>query len=304
MTRANDKTGQDGIMQIAYHIGVHCTDGDRMLKTLLNNRNWLLREGTEVVTPNRHRAVLDEALEALQGGTATPEMEQIMLDALVESDNPSRLVMSSATFMGAPGRVCGQGGLYPQMGARVSALRKLFPSAECEFFVAIRNPATLLTEVLPQFTGGGYRELVQGCRPEDLRWRDPLLSLLRAAAGCRVVIWCHEDVPLIWPELVRLLGHIPHDVPLSGALIYMYDLLGEAGIARLRDAVAGQDNLDITRRRDIYARVLEKYALPGTLDQVIDLPGWTQEVVDQVTDLYRADAAMIAAQPGVEFVLP
>ena len=44
--------------------------------------------------------------------------------------------------------------------------------------------------------------------------------------------------------------------------------------------------------------------LPAVLDQVIDLPGWTQEVVDRVTQDYRADVAEIAVLPGVEFVLP
>lgn len=291
-------------MQMVFHMGVHGTDGDRMLKTLLNNRNWLLRDGTEVVTPNRHRGLFDEALASLNGGAATPDIEQIMLDAMLESDTPSRVVMSTPGFMGAPGRACGQDGLYPQMGQRAAALRNLFPSAACEFFLAIRNPATLLTEVLPQFAGGGYSELLQGCAPGDLRWREPVHRLLEAVPGCRVVLWCHEDVPLIWPEVVRLVAHMPPDVPLSGGLLYMHELMGDVGISRLRDAMAGQDRLTIARRRELHGQMLEQHALPGTLDQVIDLPGWTQDTVDQVTGNYRADVAEIAALPGVEFVLP
>lgn len=291
-------------MQLVFHMGVHGTDGDRMLKTLLNNRNWLLKNGTEVVTPNRHRGIIDEALAALEGGVATSEMEGIMLDAMLESDAPARVVMSTPTFMGAPGRACGREGLYPQMAARVGALMRLFPSAETEFFLAIRNPATLLTEVLPQFSGGGYDELVQGCSPHDLRWRVPIRQLVQAAQGRRIVIWCHEDVPLIWPEVVRLVGGMPPEVPLAGSLLYMHEILGDLGIARLREAMAGQDQLTISRRRQIYAEVLAVHALPGTLDQVIDLPGWTQEVVDEVTQSYRADVAEIAVLPGVEFVLP
>lgn len=302
--RANDMPGQDDTMQMVFHLGVHGTDGDRMLKTLLNNRNWLLRDGTEVVTPNRHRGIFDEALTSLNGGVATADMEQIILDSVLESDNPSRVVMSTPTFLGAPGRACGREGLYPRIGQRAEALRNLFPSVECEFFLAIRNPATLLTEVLPQFSGGGYHELVQGCPPENLRWRDAIHRLRSAVPGCRMVIWCHEDVPLIWPEVVRLVGHMPQDVPLSGGLLYMHELMGDAGISRLRDVMAGQDRLTIARRREIYGKLLEQYALPGTLDQVIDLPGWTQDTVDEVTELYRADVAEIAVLPGVEFVLP
>ncbi|WP_265500347.1 hypothetical protein [Paracoccus beibuensis] len=291
-------------MQVVFHMGVHGTDGDRLLKTLLKNRNTLRRSGTEVITPNRHRGLFEEALKSLNGGTATPEMEQIILDAILDSDDPKRVVMSTPTFMGAPGRTVGREGLYPQMGMRAAALSRLLPSARTEFFVALRNPATLLAEVLPQFSGGGYDDLMQGCHPLQLRWRTTIQNLVRAAQGRRIVLWCHEDVALIWPEVVRLVGALPADVPLTGSLVYLNDILGEPGIARLRDATEGRDQMSVSQRREVYGKVLATHALAGTLDQVVDLPGWDQELVDQVTATYRADVAEIAVLPGVEFILP
>ncbi|WP_347139022.1 hypothetical protein [Paracoccus sp. SSK6] len=286
-------------MQMVFHLGVHGTDGDRLLKTLLNNRDWLMQHGTDVITPNRHRGLFEEALMSLKGGPATAEMQQIMLDAVLHSESPVRAVFSTPTFMGAPGRVVGQAGLYPQMGARAAALANLFPDHQVEFFLAIRNPATLIAEVLPIFTGGGYHVLMQGRQPLDLRWRDPIQALLRAVPGHRVVIWCHEDVPLIWPEIARLAGNIPPDAPLKGGTMYLEELLSEEGMARLKEALSTQDRLSVAQRRAISSEVIQGHAL----DQVIDLPGWTQEVVDRVTDNYRADVAEIAVLPGVEFVL-
>lgn len=291
-------------MQMVFHMGVHTTDGDRLLKTLLNNRSALQKAGTEVVTPNRHRGMFDEALKSLNGGTSTPEMEQIMLDAMLDSDDTSRVVMSTPTFMGAPGRAVGQEGIYPQMAPRAAALARLFPSAQAEFHIALRNPATLLTDVLPQVANGNYTALMQGCHPHQLRWRVTIQNLVRAAQGRRMVLWCHEDVPLIWPEVLRLVGGLPQNVPLAGGLLYMHEILGDVGIARLRDAMGGQDQISVTQRRQIYSDVLTSHALPGMLDQVIELPGWTQEIVDQVTENYRSDIAEIAVLPGVEFVLP
>ena len=94
-------------MQMVFHLGVHGTDGDRLLKTLLNNRDWLMQHGTDIVTPNRHRGLFEEALMSLKGGRATAEMQQIMLDAVLHSESPDRAVFSTPTFMGAPGRVVG-----------------------------------------------------------------------------------------------------------------------------------------------------------------------------------------------------
>jgi len=292
-------------MQMVFHLGVHCTDGDRLLKSLLNNRDELLPHGTEIVPPNRHRGLFEEALMALNGGVATAEMEQIMLDAVLVGDAPRRVVFSTPSFMGAPGRVCGRNqGLYPQMGARAAALANLFPSAGSEFFLAIRNPATLLTEVLNIFTGGDYEVLLQGNPPLRLRWAEAIQRLVRAVPGRRIVIWCHEDVPLIWPEILRLAGALPIGAPLTGGLAYLQELVTEEGFAELQAILAGQDQLSVKRRRDLEAQALERHALPSALDQEIDLPGWTQDLVDQVTDQYHADIAEIAVLPGVEFILP
>lgn len=290
-------------MQMVFHLGVHGTDNDRLLKTLLNNRDWLMQHGTDVITPNRHRGLFEEALMSLKGGPATAEMQQIMLDAVLHSDAPDRAIFSTPTFMGAPGRVVGQTGLYPQMGARAAALANLFPDHKAEFFLAIRNPAMLIAEVLPIFTGGGYHVLMQGRHPLDLRWRNPIQALLRAVPGRRVVIWCHEDVPLIWPEIARLVGNIPSDAPLMGGTMYLEEILGEAGMTRLKEALSVQDQLTVAQRRAISSDMIQNHALPAALEQVIDLPGWTQEVVDQVTDQYHKDVAEIAVLPGVEFVL-
>ena len=289
-------------MQIAFHLGVHATDGDRLLKTLLNNRAPLLEAGTEIVTPNRYRGLFDDALMALNGAPATVEMEQVLMDTILDHDHSRRAVLSNGGFMGAAGRVVGRGMLYPQMAERVAALINLFPRAECEFFLAMRNPAPLLSDVRPLVAGGDYAALMQGTDPRALRWRDCIGRLLSVLAGRRLVIWCHEDVPMIWPEIVRLAGDIDPDQPLSGALIYMHELLGDAGLPKLRAALAGQAAGDIAGRRRIFADMLQQHALAGIMDQAIDLPGWSQDLVDEITASYRSDIAHISAMPGVEFI--
>lgn len=290
-------------MQMVFHLGVHGTDGDRLLKTLLNNRSALLRNHTEVVPPARHRGLFEEAMMALNGGPATAEMQQIMLDAMLDSEAPHRVLMSSPTLLGAPTRAVGSEGLYPQIGARAVALANLFPDAQAEFFVAIRNPAVLLSKLM-HLNVGDYGTLMQGCQPGELRWRDAIRRLVNATQGRRVVVWCHEDVPMIWPELVRLIGDMAPDMPLSGGLLYMHELLGDAGLARLREAMAGRDQISIAQRREIHAQILASHIRPGATDEDITLPGWTQATVDEVTGIYRSDVAEIAVLPGVEFILP
>lgn len=291
-------------MRMVFHIGVHGTDDDRLLKTLQGNQEWLLDNGTEIVPPSRHAGLFEQALMPLKGGPASVEMEEVILDALLTTDDPQRVIFSTPTFMGAVGRIVGRDGLYPQIGNRVASLANLFPKYDSEFFAAIRNPATLLSDMLPKFTTGDYEELMQGRHPLELRWRDAALRLVQAAQGRRVVIWCHEDVPLIWPEVIRLIGDMSPEAPLKGGLLYMDQLLDREGKAKLRDRISSRDHLTISDRRAICAQMLKEHATQDALDQKIDLPGWTQDLVDEVTENYYRDVAEIAALPGVEFILP
>ncbi|TRW97377.1 hypothetical protein FNJ84_07615 [Paracoccus sp. M683] len=291
-------------MQIVYHLRVHGTDDDRMVKTLLHNRDWLHKNETEVLTPNRLRGVFDEALAALQGGSATPAMEQIMLDAILESDHSDRVICSMPGFIGAMSKAVSPKGLYPGAAARMAAMANLFPSAETEFFLALKNPVTLLQSLLTMAPIGNFDMLMRGVDPYRLRWAPVIRRIVQSLQGRRLVIWRHEDMPLIWPEIVRLIAQMPPEVPLRDGLSFIHDLISEQGRASLEKALAERDQLTIAARRDICIQHLAQYALPARVSEEITLPGWTQAMVDEITGQYLADTAEIAVLPGVEYVMP
>lgn len=292
-------------MQVVFHCGVHGTDLYRMVKTLLQNRDWLLRNGIEQVTPNRHRDVFREALGALNGGLATEEMEQVMLDAILDSDDPHRIIFSTPTFLGKADRAVSPDGLYAAAGSKMAALANLFPNAEIEFFMALKNPATLIQFILSQEGGGTYAELMGGIVPENLRWAPTIRRILAAIPGHRLVLWCHEDTSLIWPEVVRRISTMPSDVPLKAGLQILGDILHPDGIQMIRDAMAQETRLTIDSRRRIFSAALQKHALPDQIDvELAGLPGWTQDRVDAITATYDRDMAEVAALSGVEFITP
>ncbi|MDP0926498.1 hypothetical protein Q0601_04870 [Paracoccus onubensis] len=291
-------------MKLAFHIGVHGTDGDRLLKTLKENNDELLRQGTEIVPPERHSEFLDQTLMQLQGGTATNEIEALLLDSLLVTEDPQRAIFSSTSFLGAVGRIVGQPGFYWQLGTRAASLVNLFPNHDVEIFAAIRNPATLLADMLPQFWGGDYAKFMQGHPPEALRWREPARQLVQAVQGRRVVLWCHEDAPLIWPEITRLIGDVDPDIPMKATMLYMQELLDAQAFQNLRETLGAQDRLSVAARREICARFLQDHAKADALEQEIDMPGWTQDLVDRMTENYYQDVAEITVMPGVEFIMP
>ena len=291
-------------MQVVFHCGVHGTDLYRMVKTLLQNRDWLTQNGIEALTPNRHRDVFNEALSALDGGPATPEMEQVMLDAVLESDHPRRIICSTPSFLGKAERAIAPEGLYFTAGEKMAALANLFPSAEIEFFLALKNPATLIPFVLSQEGTPSYGETMRGVDLGRLRWAPAIRRMLAALPGHRIVLWCHEDTSLIWPEVVRRIATMPTDVPLKAGLQVLGDILRPEGIQMIRDEMARQERLTVETRRAIFSAALARYALPEHMEVTVNLPGWTQDLVDEISDLYDEDVAQIAALPGIEFITP
>ncbi|WP_134680108.1 hypothetical protein [Paracoccus ravus] len=291
-------------MQVAFHCGAHGTDLYRMVKTLTQNRDWLLAHGIEPLTPNKHRDVFPEALNSLQGAPATPEMERVMLDAMLDSDNPHRILCSTPTFLGKAERAVSPDGLYASAPEKLATLATLFPSAEIEFFIALKNPATLLSFIFAQDGTRPYPDVMAGIAPESLRWEPTIRAIRQALPEHRLVLWCHEDTSLIWPEVVRRLATMPSDVPLKAGLQMLGDILNPEGIDMIREEMSKQERLTIDTRREIFAAALAKHARLDQIETEITLPGWTQDLVDHISDLYDEDVARIAAMPDVEFIAP
>lgn len=291
-------------MQIVYHMGVHGTDNDRLVRSLLQNRDALWKNGTEVPTPTHYRGVIGQALNSLQGAPASAEMQEVVLDSILNNDRPERCIMSQPGFLGMPHRAVNSSGLYSNAGERMMALINLFPQADVEFFAAIKNPASLLNHVIPLIPNRSYHDILGGVDPRGLRWPDTIRRMAQAAQGRRLVIWCNEDTPLIWSDIIRRIGNMPADAPVSGGLQILAELIGPEPLAALRDKIKRENITDPDARLSAIEDTLATHANPDKTDAEITLPGWTQSLVDEMTAIYHADLAEIAAIQGVEFIRP
>ena len=58
------------------------------------------------------------------------------------------------------------------------------------------------------------------------------------------------------------------------------------------------------QKRRAIAAFLDKYALEEEIEEELDMPGWTEELVERMTALYDADVEIIRAMPGVSLIAP
>lgn len=290
-------------MRIVYHLGAHGTDDERLLRCLLKNRGVLAEQSIVVPDPARYRNLLRDTAIALKGQAASIETQAIVLDQIMDEDQADRLVLSWENFLSFPQWVL-RGSLYPSAGERIRAFSQIFPQIEAEFHLAIRNPATFLPDLFTRQKNKTVDEFLDGVDVAELRWSDTIRDILTQNHGVPLTVWCDEDTPLIWPEVLQAVsGHAP-GTRLADGNELLRKLMTDDGLARMQSYLDAHPPASVVQRRRIVSAFLDKFALPEMIEMEVEMPGWTDETVGQMTRAYQEDVAAIAATPGVTFLEP
>lgn len=280
-------------MDMIYHIGAHCTDEERLLRCLLKNRGRLAEAAVSIPPPGRYRQILRDTLIALKGAPASTETQEMILEAVVDQEDVARIIFSHEFFLGLPQRVVGERGIYTTAGRRVAALSNLFPDSPCEFHLALRNPATLIPALIARTEGADAATIMGATDPRDMRWAPVVSDIVAAVPEARVVVWCNEDSPMIWPEILRRLADLPADTELEGEDDFLASLLQPDGFRRMKAYLAAHPPRTSTQRRKQIRGFLSRFGLPDEMDMEITLPGWTDDLVAGITATYDVDLSEI-----------
>ena len=295
-------------MRIVYHLGAHCTDDERLLRCLLKNRGVLADQGIVVPGPTRYRNLLRETAVALKGQPASLDTQALVLEQIMEADKADRLILSWDSFLSFATWVM-EGGLYRAAGERVRAFSQIFPQIEAEFCIALRNPATFLPALFEKQRNvkGGSKDFagfMKNRDPFDIRWSDVIDRILELNPGVPLTIWCDEDTPLIWPEVLQAVsGHAP-GTKLEDTDELLSQIMSADGLKRLQAYLASHNVATPELRRKVVTAFLDKFAVPDRINVDVEVPGWTAQTVASLTQMYEQDIAHIRATPGVRFIEP
>jgi len=290
-------------MRIVYHLGAHCTDEERLLRCLLKNRGALAREGIVVPGPARYRNLLRDTAIALKGQPASSETKMLVLDQIMDEDDAKRLILSWENFLSYPQWVL-KGRLYPAAAERVRAFTQIFPEAGAEFHLALRNPATFLPELFAQQRNKTHAEFIDGVDPLTLRWSDMIADVLAQNPGVPLTIWCDEDTPLIWPEVLRAVSGHSDALVLEDTNDLLASIMSPDGMQRMLAYLESHPPATVVQRRRVVSAFLDKFALAERIEMEVELPGWDEDTVADLTHAYDQDVARIMAMPGVTFLAP
>jgi hypothetical protein len=288
-------------MRIVYHLGAHCTDEERLLRCLLKNRAVLATEGIHVPGPMRYRNLLRDTAVALKGKTANVDTQAMVLEQIMEQDHADRLILSWDNFLSYPQWAI-RGSLYPNAAERIRAFTQIFPEIEAEFHLSIRNPATFLPDLFKRQKGKSHDEFMEGVEPLRLRWSTMITQVRALNPDVPLTIWCDEDTPLIWPDVLQTVSGHSNSVVLDDSNLLLASIMTGDGMARLTAYLAENPPVSPDIRIGIVAAFLDKFADPSKIEIDLEMPGWTEALVAEMTGIYDADVAQIARLPGLTFL--
>lgn len=291
-------------MQVVYHLGAPCTDDNLLIKSLLKNRARLARDGIVVPPPMRYRTFLRETARSLEGAPASSDTQLQLLDSIADEEQVDRLILSDARFI-CINRLVVQGHkIWPMIERRTRLLRNLFPASQTEFFIGMRDPGTLIPALFRASRFTDFAEFSENMLPLEVRWSDTIKRLRGAHPDARITVWCNEDTPLLWPEIMSTMAGLADIQGFEGREDLVQTIMEPAGFRRLGAYLAKHKPEDNIQRRRIILAFLDKYARGDALEEELVAPGWSEAMIDHMSELYDADMGVVADIEDVDFITP
>lgn len=287
---------------IVYHLGAPHTDNELVTWSLRKDSRLLVKKGTMLRRPKAYRSILSEMIAELQGEKPSIVDQETLLDSIVGNRQVDRLIMSNSKFLGSPIWMFHGGSFYPNAAKNTANIRNLFPDNPCEFFLGIANPASFIPTSFKAQVEKDYEQFISGADLFAIRWSDVIGRIQAANPDCPITVWGNEDTPIIWPSVLREIAALDPQTRLKGELDVIREIMSPDGVELLIKYLDERPNLTEIQRRRIRAIFLEKFFLDDAVEEEIDLPGWTDETVDRLTENYEDDLERIEHMSGVNFI--
>ena len=291
-------------MQLVLHTGVHYTEEDRLLKCLLHNKDTFAKRGIAVPGPSSFRGLFRDTLNAMHKEPVGPDARDVLLDAALDDASADRLILSDPNFFRTPATAVMKGQLYPDAPKRMMHMAEVFPDDDLEIFMAIRNPASLVPILFDKAMDQKDAAFWGALGPLDLRWSETLSLIRQAAPEIPITVWCNEDLPLIWSQVIREIAGLEIHEKITGGFDLLATIMSKEGMQRFRTYLDTHPEMSEMQKRRVIAAFLDKFAIDDEIEEELDMPGWTEELVDEMSEIYDDDIAAIQRIPGVTMITP
>lgn len=291
-------------MDIILHAGAHFTEEERLFKCLLRNHSELAERGTSVPAANRYRRLLRDTINAMSPGLTTQNTRDLILDAVLDHEMSDRLLLSNAHFFGSPRTSIDVGLIYPKATIKLQRLTEIFEQDRVELFLGLRNPATFIPAIASVTPDMQLGDFLSHASVYDVRWSELLTRIRQDLPDIKITVWCNEDAPLIWAQIIREIAGFGDNEKVIGGFDLLSDIMSNEGMQRFRSYLGSHPDMNEIQKRRVILAFLEKFVLEDAIEEELDLEGWSEPLIAELTTRYDADIEIIRNIPGVHMITP
>jgi len=289
-------------IKIVYHLGAPYTDNEQVTWSLRKDVALLAEKKIFLRRPKQYRSKIAEMVQELQGEKASVTDQENLLNSIVRNTIIQRLIMTNSSFLGVPAWMFCGSKFYQNAGKNTAAIRNLFPDNPCEFFLGIANPSVFIPNVFRGQKEKNYQQFMDNIDLATVRWSDVIARIQVANPDCPITVWCNEDNPVIWPVILQKIAGLDPKTTLRGENDIINMIISEEGQTLLAKYLSDRPNLTREQRCRLRMVFLERFYLKEAIEEVIDLPGWTDDTIEALTKIYDDDVNRIKQMDGVTFL--
>ncbi len=291
-------------MQVILHCGVYSTDMVPLLDSLKANEDLKLPFKTQISDPEHIRIFLRKLLRNADVNDVVEDTRHLILDVADIKSDTQRIFLSNPAILGTYRDFEHEGMLFPNVTKYLSILKTVFKDDDLEICFAMRNPATLLSSVLQATRQQNISDLIGNSDPTKLLWSEMIKRIRAFMPDLPITVWYNEDSPLIWRSLLQHLLRLPADADVKNAFQPVASLLSAEDLARFQVYIKKHPGMTLSQERRVIATFIDKFVSKDALEESVEIEGWSQELVDNITRVYEADQKAIAGIPNVTLILP
>lgn len=293
-------------MKIVLHAGVHKTDEDGFLGTLTASERILKKNRIAVPSAAHFRKPLREKLIQMNKAAPSPEEREALLDLLLsnEPEEVERLIISNSNFFGTPKEAIDNDIFYPSALNQLAKFRYLFQEYPFELFLSLRNPATFVPALFEMSKTENPADILSNSDPYALQWSELIGRIRQSIPELPITVWCHEDSPFIWGRISRAMAGFPAEHAMRGDFALFGSLLSEEGLTRFKTYVQKHPNMTQDQLYRTLTAFYDKFADPDKASETLAMPGWSDMLIEDLTEFYEEDVEDIRNIPNVTLISP
>ena len=103
---------------------------------------------------------------------------------------------------------------------------------------------------------------------------------------------------------MREIAGLSANEPIEGGYDLLAEIMSVEGMTRLKGYLESHPDMTEMQTRRVITTFLDKFAIDDMIGEELDLDGWTDPLIGQLTEQYEEDLFTISRVPNVELLAP